>query len=74
MKTTIFELVPSRRYRSYRQLAKAMGISTAQLSRVQHGQRFINGLFITAALRAFPEKSFEELFIVDREPGTTEVA
>lgn len=50
---------------SDRKLAAEMGISDAQVSRVRSGQRDINHDFMTGALRAFPDKSFEDLFYVE---------
>jgi 16S rRNA U516 pseudouridylate synthase RsuA-like enzyme len=65
MRTRVFEIAPEYGYRTLRQMAAAMGISVAQVWRVQHGQRTINGTFISGALRAFPDKVFSDLFYVE---------
>lgn len=66
MQTTVFDLARERGW-SLRTLATAMGMSHSEVVRVKSGQRPIGGLFIRGALRAFPDKSFDELFTVERE-------
>ncbi|MGD9115590.1 MAG: helix-turn-helix transcriptional regulator [Dehalococcoidia bacterium] len=61
LKTRVFDLCPGR-YRNLSELARAMGISVSQVYRVQEGKRKINGKFITGAIKAFPDLSFDDLF------------
>jgi transcriptional regulator with XRE-family HTH domain len=75
MRTRVFQIAPEYGYKTLRQLAAALGVSVAQLWRVQHGQRTINGTFIAGALRAFPDKAFDDLFYVEAsEPEPASVA
>ena len=64
LKTRVFELSEGK-YENKSALARAMGISLAQLYRVRNGERRINEKFIVGALRAFPECSLNELFYVE---------
>ena len=66
LRTRVFELYP-REYRNLSQLAFAMGISVSEVSRVRGGKRNINQKFITGALRAFPQFSFDELFYLAQD-------
>jgi hypothetical protein len=61
VKTRVFELRNSD-YRNLSELAKAMGISTSQVYRVQNGERKINQKFIVGAIQAFPKYRLDELF------------
>lgn len=62
IRTRVFELAPAYGYQNNKELARAMGISEAQVSRVQRGLRGINGTFIAGARRAFPDRTLDELF------------
>lgn len=62
LQTRVFELAPEYGYKSDRALAAAMGVSPALVSRVRNGILGINDTFITGALRAFPDKSLDDLF------------
>ncbi len=46
------------------ELVIAMEISVSQLYRMRQGKRFINGRFITGAIKAFPGCKLDELFYV----------
>ncbi|HEX2953766.1 MAG TPA: hypothetical protein VHR47_07255 [Bacillota bacterium] len=48
------------------ELARMVGVSTSQMSRIKLGQSSVGTVFIVGILRAFPELRFEDLFIVDR--------
>ena len=61
IRTKVFAL-SNTKYRNLSELANAMGISTSQIYRVREGKRSINQKFITGAIRAFPERKFDELF------------
>ena len=60
--TRIFELAPEYGYEHQSDLARAMGVSNAQLTRVRQGIRRITPSFMAAALRAFPGKKLSDLF------------
>jgi hypothetical protein len=68
LRTTVFDLAPKYGYRSNADLARAMGLSEAQVSRVRAKKRGINKSFISGARRAFADKTLDELFTVDNEP------
>jgi hypothetical protein len=61
LKTRVFDLCPGR-YRNLSELANAMEISVSQVYRVQEGKRNINYKFIVGAIKAFPGRSFDDLF------------
>jgi len=61
IRTKVFALCNAK-YRNLSDLARAMGISISQIYRVREGKRSINQKFITGAIRAFPERKFDELF------------
>jgi hypothetical protein len=63
LETRVFDLYPGR-YRNLTELAKAMGISGCQVSRVSQGQRRINQKFIIGAVKAFPEHKLDDLFML----------
>jgi hypothetical protein len=65
--TSVFRLAGSYGYKSDRALAQAMGLSAAQVSRVRAGKRGINNSFIAGAQRAFPDKTLDELFVIQPE-------
>lgn len=70
LKTRVFKLVEEdERYASLPILAQVMGISTSQIYRVQNGDRGINGKFIVGAVKAFPDKTLDELFYIEEEGG-----
>lgn len=66
MRTRIFEIARERGM-SGADLARAMQISEANVSRVRHGLRRIGPDFISGSLKAFPDLSFYDLFILDDE-------
>lgn len=72
MKTNVFKFAKPYGYYTGRQLARAMGITPSMLSRVEHNHRRISATFIAGALRAFPNMTFDELFII--EPVDSESA
>jgi transcriptional regulator with XRE-family HTH domain len=61
IRTKVFALCKAK-YQNLSELAQAMGISSSQIYRVREGKRSINQKFITGAIRAFPERKFDELF------------
>ena len=65
IRTRIFELAPSFGYETLSALARAMDCSPGYLGRVSRNERTINQKFITGALRAFPGKAFDDLFVID---------
>lgn len=69
MKTRVFDLATEYGYTSLRSLARAMGRDVAELSRIRSGKHGITRSFIEGALRAFPDKTLDELFYVD-EPAS----
>lgn len=44
--------------------ATALGVNRTTISQVQNGRRAIGSGFIVAALTAFPDARFEDLFVV----------
>ena len=71
LKTRIFALWPER-YKNLTELAEAMEISVSQVYRVQEGKRNINQKFIVGAIKAFPERKFDDLFYFTTEPAAEE--
>ena len=67
LRTRVFVLAPESGYRTNQELARGMGLSEAQVSRVRRGLVGINQCFIEGARRAFPDKSLDELFTVEPE-------
>lgn len=65
MRTRIFDLAAQYEWTD-QQLADRMGISAAQVSRVRHGINQVGRDFIVGALRAFPDRRFEDLFDVEK--------
>ena len=63
LKTRIYELC-SGKYGGLPQLARAMGISVAEVYRVKQGKRPINEKFIIGAVKAFPFYRLDDLFYV----------
>lgn len=63
LQTRVFELYHGN-YSNLPNLARAMGISVAQIYRVRQGKRHINGKFIIGAKRAFPGYKLDDLFYV----------
>ena len=61
IKTRIFKLCNGN-YKNLSELARAMEISVSQIYRVRDGKRSINQKFIIGAIKAFPERKFEDLF------------
>ena len=61
IKTRIFDYC-GKKYANLCDLAHAMGISVSQIYRVREGKRSINQKFIIGAIKAFPERKFEDLF------------
>jgi len=61
IQTKVFKLCDGK-YKNLSELAQIMGISTSQVYRVREGKRHINQKFIIGAMRAFPERKFDDLF------------
>jgi len=61
IQTKVFQLCNGK-YKNLSELAQVMGISTSQVYRVREGKRHINQKFIIGAIRAFPERKFDDLF------------
>jgi len=61
IQTKVFKLCDGK-YKNLSELAQIMGISTSQVYRVREGKRHINQKFIIGAIRAFPERKFDDLF------------
>ena len=66
LKTRIFEFCDGK-YRSFLQLAQAMGISYDLLYRVRRGDRIVSGRFIIGATKAFPGCKLDDLFYVSED-------
>ena len=69
IKTRIFKFCDSN-YKNLSEFAQAMGISVSQIYRVRQGKRNINQKFIVGAIKAFPERKFEDLFYFAQETPT----
>ena len=67
LKTRVFELSDTDRYKNLSEMARAMGIAPSQVYRVRNGERPINEKFILGAVRAFPGYSLDDLFYVEGE-------
>ena len=65
LRTRVFDLAHDH-YDNMTELAKAMGLSTSQVYRVQQGKRGINESFIIGAKKAFPWLKLDELFYFDK--------
>ena len=63
LKTRVFERYKGK-YKSLSELAWVMGIPRAQIYKVRQGKQGINEMFITGAMKAFPECSLAELFYI----------
>jgi len=63
LETRVFDLC-LRYYKNLPQLARAMGISVAQVYRVQQGKRKVNQRFIMGAIKALPGYKLDDLFYV----------
>ena len=61
IQTKVFHLCDEK-YKNLSELADVMGISVSQVYRVREGKRHINQKFIIGAIRAFPERKFDDLF------------
>lgn len=68
-RTRVFEIAARHGYPTQRQLARAMGLDEAAVSRVRRGQRRITAQFIEGARRAFPGYAYEYLFPADEPEG-----
>lgn len=64
LNTRVFDLYEGK-YGSLPELARAMGMSLGQISRVKHGKRGINQKFMIGAIQALPEYELADLFYVD---------
>ncbi len=73
IKTKVFGLCNGK-YRNLSELAQAMGLSVSQVYRVREGKRGINQKFIIGAKKAFPDSTLDELFYLEPEPPTANVA
>ena len=63
VKTRVFALASARGW-SDAELARRMGLSGAQVSRVRGGERGIGWSFTAGACRAFPELGMDQMFEV----------
>jgi len=63
LKTRVFKL-SNGKYENLKGLARAMGISLAQVYRVREGKRDIGEKFIIGAVKAFPGNKLDDLFYV----------
>jgi len=70
LKTRVFELYNGK-YTNLSELAEAMEISVATVSRVRQGIRPVNQKFIIGAVKAFPGYKLDDLFYVSRVAGMT---
>ena len=73
IKTRIFKL-RNGNYRNLTELARAMGLSVSQVYRVREGKRSINQKFIVGAMRAFPNRTLDELFYLEMKPQFSKMA
>ena len=69
VKTRIFKFCNGY-YKNLSELAIAMGISVSQVYRVREGKRQINHKFIVGAMKAFPNRKFDDLFYLTPELPT----
>lgn len=67
VKTTVFDLAPEYGYITDKALADAMGITPYMVCRVKSSEQKITATFIAGARRAFPDKSLDELFVVEQD-------
>ena len=74
LRTTVFALARESGFKSDRALAKAMKVDPATICRVRKGEYAITGSFIEGARRAFPDKSLDELFVVETADQSESVA
>lgn len=76
MKTRIFELAPSHGYKNLTQLAGAMGVSVAAVSRLRAGLVDVSIEIVNGSRRAFPTVPLDELFPPNAEESkeTAEIA
>lgn len=76
LRTGIFEMASGYGYGSLRSLARAMGVDVSTLSRVKRKEVGIGNDFVLGALRAFPDKRFDDLFeiVADEQPAETTTA
>lgn len=65
MRTRVFDLAEAEGYSTLTRLAIAMGVSLATVSRVRAEKVGAGTDFIAGALRAFPGRKFEDLFIFE---------
>ena len=66
--TRVFELAPVYGYGTESQLAEAMGLSQSSINKIKNDpDRGFSVRFIVGALKAFPNRSFSELFQVVHE-------
>ena len=65
LRTRVFDLASEYGFGTNAELAQAMGIDQSLISRIRSGERPVTRAFIVGALRAFPDKVFEDLFTVD---------
>ena len=63
LRTRVFEFY-NEDYSNLVEVARAMGISNAQIYRVRQGKRAVNEKFIIGAIKAFPGYRLDELFYV----------
>jgi excisionase family DNA binding protein len=63
LKTRVFGLCNGK-YKSFYELARAMGVSLSLVYRVRQGKRGINEKFIIGAVKAFPGYKLDHLFYV----------
>jgi hypothetical protein len=63
-RTRVFDLAAEYGYLTNTALAEAMGIDQSLVSRVRNGERPVTRKFIAGALKAFPDRRFEDLFFL----------
>ena len=66
LNTRVFELCNGK-YRSFPELAQAMGLSYGMVYLIRRDHRGISGRFIIGALKAFPEYKLDDLFYVSED-------
>lgn len=70
LKTRVFDLAGQYGYTTDKALADAMGVTPSMVCRVKAGEQKITGTFVDGALRAFSDKSLDDLFYAeDCEPA-----
>lgn len=66
LRTRVFELARERKISDGR-IAREAGVSGPQIYRMKVGENKISAAFISASLRLFPDKTFDDLFYEEAE-------